>query len=51
MNLLITVATSVQIGARLGVCGGLGKHAFTWGLGYAYLQAIHDVPRGAWIHE
>jgi hypothetical protein len=29
----------------------VGAHGFTWGMGYAYLQAIRDVPRGAWFGE
>lgn len=29
----------------------VGTHMFTWGMGFAYLEAIQDVHRGTWFGE
>jgi hypothetical protein len=53
VNLVITLgvaaATAGAIGA--GTTVKMGAHFFSWGLSYAYGQAIHDVRHGTWVHE
>ena len=53
VNLFVTLAvaawTAGMIGA--GTAAKLGAHTFSWGLSYAYGQAIHDVWHGTWIHD
>ena len=49
ISLGIAASTTGAIGAGSAV--KMGAHLFSWGLSYAYGQAIHDVRHGTWLHE
>lgn len=53
VNLVIClgIAAATAGGIRAGPMVTVGAHFFSWGLSYAYGQAIHDVRRGTWLHE
>jgi hypothetical protein len=53
INLVVSlgVAASVAGAVGAGTTVKMGAHFFSWGLSYAYGQAIHDVRHGAWLHE
>ena len=53
VNFIITVAIASKVAGTMGAGGaaGIGAHAFTWGMSYAYGQSFHDVRAGTWLHE
>jgi hypothetical protein len=52
VNLVVSLGAASWVAGAIGAGAAvkLGAHAFSWGMTYAYGQAIHDVHRGTWLH-
>ena len=52
-NLVVSLGAASWVAGAIGAGAAvkLGAHAFSWGISYAYGQAIHDVHHGTWLHQ
>lgn len=53
INLVICLGVAAWVADAIGAGTAvkMGAHSFSWGLSYAYGQAIHDVRHDSWLHE
>lgn len=53
VHLVVTLGTAVWVAdaTGAGTAVKMGAHTFSWGMSYAYGQAIHDVRHGTWLGD
>ena len=53
IHLAICLGTAAWVAKAVGAgaAAKMGAHTFSWGMSYAYGQAIHDVRHGTWLGD